>query len=61
MIPNRFYKKRCFFTKHSRCFVKGNYRECKMMMEILPDMFIVPDNRPIYDAQECKHFLWRIK
>jgi len=59
MIPNYLYERRCFFIGRSKCMVKGDYHKCKMMIEIFPDLFIVPGNRPIYDEQECEHFRWR--
>lgn len=58
-IPNRLYPRRCFFVGHSKCLVKGDYYKCKMMVSIGKDLFIVPDDRPIYDEQECKFFVWR--
>jgi hypothetical protein len=59
MIKNHMYPRRCFLIGHSKCLVKGDYHKCKMMREIQADLFIVPDDRPIYDEQECEHFRWR--
>jgi len=58
MIPIRFYPRRCFFIGHSKCLVKGDYYKCKMMVPVKKDLFIVPDDRPIYDEQECEYFRW---
>lgn len=60
-FPNFYYKRRCFFVPHSKCAVKGDYRKCPMMQYTGEGLglFHVPDDRPIYDEQECEHFSWR--
>lgn len=63
MIPDRLYKKRCFFVGRSKCLANGNYTLCEMMRPNGKGLFYVPDDRPIYDEQECRFFLrdiiWR--
>ncbi len=60
---DRLYPLRCFFTISSKCLANGDYSKCEMMLPLGKkykgkDLFFVPDERPIYDEQECKFFLW---
>ena len=70
-ILDRLYPLRCFFTGQSRCLANGDYSKCEMMLPLGrkysleevglkqgKDLFYVLGDRPIYDEQECKYFLW---